>query len=70
MTQVTRIEDLIEELDRLRTYGVSVSDAAYQHARQADIRLLSLLDCREAALLIMRRAVSQPTIKTAIPSQK
>ncbi len=61
MTRVTRIEDLIDELDQLRAYGVPVSEATYDHARQVDIRLLSLLDRREAALLILRRAAPQAT---------
>lgn len=55
MTRISCIEDLIDELDQLRAYGVAVSEASYHHARQADIRLLSLLDRREAALLILRR---------------
>ncbi len=59
--RVNSTEDLIDELDLLRAYGVSVSDAAYLHARQADIRLFSLLDRREAALLVLRRAASFPT---------
>lgn len=59
MTRVTRIEDLIDELDQLRAYGVPVSEATYAHAKQADIRLLSLLDRREAALLVLRRAAPQ-----------
>ncbi len=59
MTRVTCIEDLIDELDQLRAYGVHVSEATYSHARQADIRLFSLLDRREAALLILRRASPQ-----------
>ncbi len=63
MTLVTRIEDLIDELDQLRAYGVPVSEATYTHARQADIRLLSLLDRREAALLILRRAAPQSASK-------
>lgn len=56
--RVTSIDDLIAELDLLRTYGVSVSEMAYAHARQADIRLFSLLERRDAALLILRRAAS------------
>lgn len=58
MPGVNSTEDLIDELDALRAYGVSVSDAAYAQARQADIRLFSLLDRREAALLVLRRAAS------------
>lgn len=54
--RVNCIEDLIDELDILRAYGVSVSEAAYAQARQADIRLYSLLGRREAALLVLRRA--------------
>ncbi len=53
-------EDLIRELDSLRAYGVTVSDAAYVHAKDVDLRLLSLLDRRDAALLILRRASAQP----------
>lgn len=56
MTRVTSIDDLIDELNLLRAYGVTVSDAAYAHAKQADIRLYALLDRRDAALLILRRA--------------
>ena len=52
MTRVTRIEDLIDELDQLRAYGVPVSEATYDHARQVDIRLLSLLDRRQAQNLL------------------
>lgn len=51
-------EDLINELDRLKAYGITVPTAAYVHARQADIRLLSLLCPRDAALLVLRRAAS------------
>lgn len=58
MSEVKCTEDLIDELDMLRAYGVRVSDAAYLHARAADIRLFSLLDRRDAALLILRRAAS------------
>ncbi len=58
MRSVNCTEDLIDELDALRAYGVRVSDAAYLHAREADIRLFSLLDRRDAALLILRRAAS------------
>ncbi len=63
MMRVNSTEDLINELDMLRAYGVSVSEAAYAQARQADIRLYSLLDRREAALLVLRRAASSPTVK-------
>jgi hypothetical protein len=63
MTRITRIEDLIDELDQLKAYGVPVSEASYRHARQADIRLLSLLDRREAALLILRRTSGQTGVK-------
>lgn len=58
MNRVTCVADLIDELDLLRAYGVSVSDAAYAHARKADIRLFSLLERRDAALLVLRRASS------------
>ncbi len=58
MRQVNCTEDLINELDMLRAYGMSVSDAAYLHAREADIRLFSLLNRRDAALLILRRAAA------------
>lgn len=58
MSRVKSIDDLIDELDQLRAYGVTVSDAAYAHAKQADIRLYSLLDRRDAALLVLRRATS------------
>lgn len=51
-------EELISELDRLKAYGITVPTAAYAHARQVDIRLLSLLDRRDAALLVLRRAES------------
>lgn len=60
MSYVRSVDDLIDELDVLRTYGVSVSDAAYAQARQADLRLYALLERREAALLILRRAASRP----------
>ncbi len=63
MMRVNSTDDLIDELDVLRAYGVSVSDAAYAQARQADIRLFSLLDRREAALLLLRRASSMPTVR-------
>ncbi len=65
MMRVNSTEDLIDELDMLRAYGVSVSEAAYAQARQVDIRLYSLLDRREAALLVLRRASSFPTAKSA-----
>lgn len=65
MMRVNSTEDLIDELDMLRAYGVSVSEAAYVQARQADIRLYSLLDRREAALLVLRRAASLPVGKDA-----
>jgi hypothetical protein len=58
MTNVTSTEDLIDELNKLKAFGVNVSDAAYDMARQADIRLYSLLERRDAALLVMRRATS------------
>lgn len=58
MSRVSSIDDLLDELDMLRAYGVSVSDAVYAHARQVDIRLYSLLDRRDAALLVLRRAAS------------
>ena len=64
MMRVKSTEDLIDELDTLRAYGVSVSDAAYAQARQVDIRLFSLLDRREAALLVLRRASSTPAPKS------
>lgn len=64
MMRVKSTEDLIDELDMLRAYGVSVSDAAYAQARQVDIRLFSLLDRREAALLVLRRASAMPAPKT------
>lgn len=51
-------EDLISELDRLKAYGITVPMAAYVHARHVDIRLLSLLGRRDAALLVLRRAES------------
>ncbi len=60
MMRVNSTEDVIDELDLLRAYGVTVSDAGYRHVRQADIRLFSLLDRREAALLVLRRAASFP----------
>ncbi|CAM8659352.1 hypothetical protein MCEMAEM21_00376 [Oxalobacteraceae bacterium] len=63
MTYEHTADDLIMELDSLRAYGVSVSDAAYTHVKVADLRLLSLLDRRDAALLILRRASSQPLPK-------
>jgi len=66
MTYVSSIEDLIEELDSLRSYGVTVSEAAYVAARAADIRLLSSLDRRDAALLVLRRASSMPVRKVSI----
>jgi hypothetical protein len=56
MNRVTSIDDLIDELDTLRAYGVSVSDAAYAQARQADIRIYALLEKRDAALLLLRRS--------------
>ena len=59
MNRIHSIDDLIDELDMLRAYGVSVSDAVYSHARQVDLRLYSLLDRRDAALLLLRRAGSQ-----------
>ncbi len=65
MMRVKSTEDLIDELDTLRAYSVSVSDAAYAQARQVDIRLFSLLDRREAALLVLRRASSTPAPKSA-----
>ena len=58
MNQIRSIDDLIDELDMLRAYGVSVSDAVYAHAKQVDLRLYSLLDRRDAALLLLRRASS------------
>lgn len=66
MTYVSSNEDLIEELDSLRSYGVTVSEAAYVAARAADIRLLSLMDRRDAALLVLRRASSVPVCKAII----
>ena len=63
VARVNCIDDLIDELDLLRTYGVSVSDRVYDHARQVDIRLFSLLDRRDAALLVLRRAASLPRAK-------
>ncbi len=65
MMRVKSIEDLIDELDSLRAYGVSVSEAAYAQARQADIRLYSLLGRREAALLVLRRASTSPPAPAA-----
>lgn len=53
-------QDLIDELDKLKAYGVTVPAAAYEHAHQVDMRLLSLLGRRDAALLILRRAESRP----------
>ncbi len=67
MMRVNSTEDLINELDMLRAYGVSVSEAAYAQARQADIRLYSLLDRRDAALLVLRRASSAPTVRGTRP---
>ena len=64
MNRIHSIDDLIDELDMLRAYGVSVSEAAYAQARQVDIRLYSLLDRREAALLVLRRAASFPTARS------
>lgn len=58
MSRVTSVDDLIAELDVLRAYGVSVSDSVYAHAKQADIRIYSLLERRDAALLVLRRAAS------------
>ncbi len=55
MNQLTSVDDLIDELDLLRAYGVSVSDAAYAHAKRVDIRLYALLERRDAALLVLRR---------------
>ncbi len=69
MMRVNSTEDLIDELDMLRAYGVSVSEAAYAQARQVDIRLYSLLDRREAALLVLRRAASFPTTNPARSNQ-
>lgn len=69
MMRVNSTEDLIDELDMLRAYGVSVSEAAYAQARQVDIRLYSLLDRREAALLVLRRAASLPTGKDPRPNR-
>ena len=66
MACVSSIEDLIDELDSLRSHGVTVSEAAYIAARAADIRLLSLLDRRDAALLVLRRASSVPVRKAII----
>lgn len=56
MNRVTCVDDLIAELDSLRRVGVSVPEAAYRHAQQADLRLYSLLERRDAALLVLRRA--------------
>ncbi len=67
MMRVNSTEDLINELDMLRAYGVSVSEAAYAQARQADIRLYSLLDRRDAALLVLRRASCAPTVRGRRP---
>ncbi len=69
MMRVNSTDDLIDELDMLRAYGVSVSEAAYAQARQVDIRLYSLLDRREAALLVLRRAASFPTAKSSRPNR-
>ena len=66
MTYVSSIEDLIDELDSLRSYGVTVSEAAYVAARAVDIRLFSSLDRRDAAMLVLRRASSVPVRKTTI----
>lgn len=66
MAYVRSTEDLIEELDMLRAYGVTVSEAAYAAARSADMRLLSLLERRDAALLVLRRASSVRVGKTLI----
>ena len=65
MTSVTSTQDLIEELDRLKAYGVRVPESSYAHARQADIRLYSQLERREAALLVLRRAASPSLGKLA-----
>lgn len=66
MNHVSSIEDLIDELDSLRSYGVTVSESVYAAARSTDIRLLSLLDRRDAALLVLRRAASTPARKSLI----
>lgn len=66
MNYVSRTEDLIDELDMLRAYGVTVSEAAYVAAREADIRLFSLLDRRDAALLVLRRAATPPGRKASL----
>ena len=66
MTYVSSIEDLIDELDSLRSYGGTVSEAAYVAARAVDIRLFSSLDRRDAAMLVLRRASSVPVRKTTI----
>jgi hypothetical protein len=65
MTQLTSVDELIDELDLLRAYGVSVSDAAYAHAKLVDIRLYSLLERRDAALLVLRRATSSEPVRRA-----
>ena len=54
------VDDLIKELDMLKAFGVTVSDAAYAHAKGIDLRLLSLLNRRDAALLVLRRASTLP----------
>lgn len=59
MSLLNSAQDLIDELDKLKAYGVTVPAAAYEHIRQADLRLLSLLGRRDAALLILRRAESR-----------
>lgn len=66
MAYVRSTEDLIEELDMLRACGVTVSEAAYAAARSADMRLLSLLERRDAALLVLRRASSLRVSKTLV----
>ncbi|MCM0045720.1 MAG: hypothetical protein NBV65_13975 [Burkholderiaceae bacterium] len=58
MQLLNSTEDLIDELDKLKAYGITVPAAAYAHARQVDIRLLALLGRRDAALLVLRRAES------------
>lgn len=48
-------DELIEELYLLRTYGVGVSDAVFDLARQADLRLYGSLGRQEAAMQLIRQ---------------
>jgi len=49
-------DDLVEELYLLRTYGVGVSDAAFDLARRADLRLYAPLGRQEAAMQLIRES--------------